>query len=104
MNHREEGRLQRNRRTLLLSLGIENLIRAKVVTKEDLKEAIDTFEYEIRYEGDSAARKNSWDLVKFLRTFSENAFGIYLPRVNFFYRKTDCRFELKQMLWMRAYQ
>jgi len=55
---------------------IENLIRAKVVTKEDLKEAIDTFEYEIRYEGDSATRKNSWELVRYLRTFSENAFGI----------------------------
>lgn len=55
---------------------IENLIRAKVVTKEDLEEAIDTFEYEIRFESDSATRKNSWEIVKYLRTFSENSFEI----------------------------
>ena len=54
---------------------IENLIPAKVVTKENLKDAIDTFEYEIRYEADSATRKNSWEIVKYLRTFFENSFG-----------------------------
>jgi hypothetical protein len=54
---------------------IENLIFAKVVTKEDLNDAIDTFEHEIRYENDSTTRKNSWEIVKFLRTFSESTFG-----------------------------